>query len=279
VETVRPERLTEALSRLRSDAPVQALGVEDDIQPAGPSAEDPAPRAWLRPLLKTITAEDPTAAGRLIVALLPAQLLVHPDPVAYDLILGDRDCLLVTAEASTRVDRSHVPRPDDLVDFRVKGDLESLARLIVAGRLRRRFGRHVARIQGDRRAFKALRALGRAPVGLSGLFAAGVRLDPPLMLALLARMIAPKWTSGERFTVAYEPTGGRMHATYLHVRNGDSVTVTPEAPLGPVATTLLCPAESLQLLLVGTRRPDVLVRGDERPVTLLQEWVLRAQAG
>jgi hypothetical protein len=38
-------------------------------------------------------------------------------------------------------------------------------------------------------------------------------------------------------------------------------------------------AESLQLLLAGTRRADVSVRGDERPLALVQQWVARAQAG
>jgi hypothetical protein len=92
-------------------------------------------------------------------------------------------------------------------------------------------------------------------------------------------MIKPKWTSGERFTVAHVPESPPSRATYLHVRAGQPLSVTDETPLGSIETTILGSPDSLLLLLAGERVPDVVVHGDERPLELLQQWILRAQSG
>ena len=80
---------------------------------------------------------DASSAGRLLLALLPAQRAADPRPVAYDLVLGDLATARVTvSSASTRIDLGDTPRPMAEVDFRLTGDLAGTARLLIAGGLR-----------------------------------------------------------------------------------------------------------------------------------------------
>ena len=81
------------------------------------------------------------------------------------------------------------PRAASEVDFQVLGELASVARTVAAGRLRRRFGRGMAHVIGDRAAFAALRDLVGAPLGVRQLRAAGVRLEAPLALTVVSLMV------------------------------------------------------------------------------------------
>ncbi len=81
------------------------------------------------------------------------------------------------------------PRAESEVDFQVLGELASVARTVAAGRLRRRFGRGMAHVIGDRAAFAALRDLVGAPLGVRQLRAAGVRLEAPLALTVVSLMV------------------------------------------------------------------------------------------
>jgi hypothetical protein len=324
---VEPERLTEALSRLRENAPapeapeagVPALeasegapeapeaGVPAPEAPEGaPEADSPAPegdapapeapaappvatqseagkpkrsrKAWLRPALRSLTAQDPETAGQIIVELLPAQRAADPRKVSYDLVLGEHDCVLVTVRDQVEIERRPAPRELADVDFRLTGDVASVARLVTAGRLRRTLRRRLPKIGGDRAAVAPLRALGRAQLDLRELHAAGVRLDAPLLLRLAASTVKPSWTYDDRFTIAHELGSGHEMTTYLNVRGGGSPSVS-SAPASPVTTTIVCSAESLLLLLAGERPDGVEVRGDEQPLVRLQSWIERAQSG
>ena len=150
-------------------------------------------------------------AGQLLLALLPAQAAVHREPLAYDLILGPGECVRVTVRSHARepgdiapdpsaeaadptcpesvVEFADSPRAESDVDFQVLGELTSVARTVAAGRLRRRFGRGMAHVNGDRAAFGALRDLVRAPLGARQLRAAGVRLEAPLALTVVSLMV------------------------------------------------------------------------------------------
>jgi hypothetical protein len=216
----------------------------------------------------------------LILQLLSAQHLVHPGPLRYDLCLTDPECVAVTVqEAGTLVAYAPNPSPSE-VDFRVEGDLAGLARLLTAGPIRRRLGRGVAKVKWGRRPFAALRALASAPVGLADLDAAGVRLDASAALRLVSLMIEPRWTTGERFTLGYASGVGRRERGYLRVRDGSRPLGSTEAPLGPVGTTIVCPPDVLIAVLVGSERAAAAdIRGDTRPLTLVQQWIARAQQG
>jgi len=301
---VAPDRLAAALYRLRAESPLPQRGPPGPspapsrawqsravVEPAAaafraataPTPTAPAPEladaaCWLRPALKRAVREDPEIAGSIVIELLPAQRLVA-GPVRYDVALTDAGCLAVTVvDGAVRVERLGEPRPLEEVGFRVEGDLAGLGRLLVYGALRRRLSRRVAAVRGDREALHALRALVLEPLALRELEAAGVRFDPWLTLKLVACMIDPGWTDGARFTLGHESRGGAGRA-YLLVRDGAPLRVSRYPPLGPVASTILCPDEQLLALLAGGSAPEATVLGATGPLTLLREWIVRAERG
>jgi hypothetical protein len=279
---VESGRLEAALARLREATPAAPA---EDLGETPPQAASVAPharapkKAWLARVFKRLVAEDPVTAGRLLLALLPAQRAVHPEPVAYDLILGELACVRVTADdGAPEIEFADAPRAPQDVQFQVSGDLASVARAVLAGRLRRRLGRGLARVKGDQDAFGALAELVRAPLSMRELHAAGVRLDPHLALTVVSLMFDPGWTAGASFTLAHQATGSRVAETYLNVRDGHPLSVSDAAPPSPPETTIVCPPDSLLLVLAGVRRSDTFVRGEHRPLELLEQWLERAQS-
>ena len=286
---VQAEKLSAALARLRDGTP-PAIAEEAASEAAAPTTESPAhaPRpakAWLGKAFRTLAARDPSSAGRLLLALLPAQRAADPVPVAYDLVLGDLATALVTvSSAATQVDLGDAPRPLAEVDFQLVGDLASIARLLAAGPVRRRLGRlplggRLARVRGDRGRLGALERLLDAPLTLGQLHAAGVRLDPVLALTVAALIIEPAWTAGERFTIAHRDPPAPIADAYLQVLAGKPPLAGAEAPHGPVATEIVCPADELVAVLGGEPSTGVATSGDERSLALVREWLDRAQCG
>ncbi|HEY1519571.1 MAG TPA: hypothetical protein VGF91_24295 [Solirubrobacteraceae bacterium] len=291
-EPVQAERLTEALARLRGGA----LGAPANVAPAEPAAPtaEPGPSArptkpWLGRAFRTLTARDAPSAGRLLLALLPAQRAADPQPVAYDLVLGDLACARVTVgSAAVHVEIGNTPRPMSEVDFQLVGDLASIARLLVAGPVRRRLGGlpgglpgryRLARIRGDRNRLAALEKLLEAPLSISRLGTAGVRLDPVLALTVAALMIEPEWTAGERFTIGHREAPGPTPDAYLHVLAGKPPLVAAEPPHGPVATVIVCSGGELVGVLAGEPGARFSVEGEDRPLALVRQWLDRAQSG
>jgi hypothetical protein len=285
---VQADQLSAALARLRDQA-------RPDPEPAGEPPPTPAPppepgapaddrpsKPWLPKAFGALVAQDPSAAGRLLLALLPAQRLADPHPVAYDLILDDVACARVTVTSlAIHVELDETVRPASEVDFQLVGDLAATARLLRAGPVRRRLPwlsprRRLARVRGDRGRLAALDRLIRAPLTLGALDRAGVRLDPVLCLTLASLMIEPGWTAGERFTIGHRDPAVPAPDAYLHIRDGRPPLASGEAPHGPVASVLVCPADELLGRLAD---PDIEVAGEDRPVALLRQWLDRAQCG
>jgi hypothetical protein len=128
----------------------------------------------------------------------------------------------------------------------------------------------------------ALRALLALPLDLGALRGAGVMVDSETLFTLLAAMIEPGWTHGERFAISH--TDERGHAVFLQIRDGGPPVVSLEPPAGRIATELSGPAEALwQALADGTQPPQggggLAVRGDQGPLTLVRTWANRAQSG
>jgi hypothetical protein len=270
------ERLDAARTRLREATPpieTAAALAADEAVPDGPRY-----KPWLEPTFKALAGHDPAAAGRLLFGLLPAQGLVHPEPIAYDLRLGSGDYVQVTVGESSQtiVERSREPRSAARRAFWIEGDAAAVARSVAAGPVRRRLGRGMARIEGSRPGARVLRELIRTPASLGRLYDAGVRLEPELALTLAAWMVEPGWTAGERFTIAHE-TGAGAGDAYLHVRHGERISVSDTAPLAPVATTIVCPGDELLAVLAGRRGDRLSIRGDEGPLATLLGWLERAQ--
>jgi hypothetical protein len=278
-----------------ADVPEPAADVPEPAASANaPSAAAPEPTAeaelappvraprpdtsrWLLRALKSMLRDDPALAGNLVMRLVPAQALVLAGPVSYDIALAGGRVLAVTVrDDRVRLDVVREPRSLDDIDFRIEGDLAAVGRLVVYGRLRRRFSRHVARVRGDRRAFSALDWLVRQPRTLSELYAAGVRLGPTLVLSLVAHMVDPSWTVGDRFTVGHEAVGGDG-LVYLVIREGERPRVSRQPPLGPVASTIRCSDEQLLALLATRSRDGVSISGAAAPISLLCDWIARAQ--
>lgn len=253
-------------------------------QPLAPMVGPPAKggfahRAWLAPVFRSLARTDPDRAGRLLVDLLPAQRAVHPDPIAYDIVLGgERGSARVTVtETAARVVLAEEPRALSDVDFQLTGDYAAIARLLIAGPVRRRLDRNVARVRGKRKGVTALEELVEIRLDLVALYREGVRLHPRTALTVAAQLIDPVWTGGVRFAIAYESRWAQT--VYLVVDDGAPVRVTDEAPEGRVATAISGQAGAFELLLTGARPEHATVTGDEWPLTLVGKWIKRAQSG
>ncbi|HSC05171.1 MAG TPA: hypothetical protein VLC49_17695, partial [Solirubrobacteraceae bacterium] len=267
---IQAEELTAALTRQREQARPEPAPV-DRSEPAR------ATKPWLHSAFRRLAAEDASAAGRLVLALLPAQRAADPQPVAYDLVLSDVLVAHVTSDSlAVHVERDATARPRSEVDFQLVGDLASMARLLRAGRVRRRLRVRMARVRGDRGRMAALDRLIDARLTAAGLHAAGVRLDPLLAFTLAALMIEPGWTAGERFTIGHRDPAVPTPDAYLHIRDRRPPLASADPPHGPVASVLVCSEDDLFGHLTS---PDAEVEGEERPVALLRQWLDRAQCG
>lgn len=297
---IQADRLSEALSRLRERTPVPPSEEPGETVPAAeplgapPVVESkpesrPAPLArpvkpWLGAAFRALAKQDPSMAGHLVLALLPAQRAADPHPVAYDLVLSDVLSAHVTVDSSAaHVGLDATTRPLAEVDFELVGDPAGIARLLAAGRLRRRLGRlapgrRMALVRGDRRRLTALDRLIGAALTLEQLGAAGVEFDPPLAMTVAALMIDPEWTVGERFVIAHRQPHGPSPDAYLHVRDGRPVLASADAPHSPLSAVIACSSQELLGVLAGAS-PAQEVAGDERSLALLLGWLERAQSG
>ena len=290
---MQAERLSAALARLREQAPAAA-----DAGPTPPAEPTPPPRPtrpWLATVFRALAAQDAPAAGRLLLALLPAQRAADPGPVAYDLILGEQACAQVTVNSTEiRVEMHDTPRAPAEVDFKLEGGPAGIARLVAARGVRRRV--HVlaavrargrprvgpwprrARLWGDYRRLASLDRLIEARLTLRELDAAGVRLDPVLAMTVFGLMIDPAWTTGERFVIGHREPAAASVGACLHVRDGASLRVAGEAPHRRPEAVVICPSEQLARVLAGVAAPAELV-GRQAPLALLRRWLDRAQCG
>jgi hypothetical protein len=231
----------------------------------------------LRPAFRGLTRTDPARAGRLLVDLLPAQRAVHPQPTAYDLVLNEAPgtVSLTVEKGPPQITTGEAPRDSAEIDFALRGDLASVARRLMAGPVRRRFGRGLARVEGRRDALTSLDALLDTQLSLAALCRAGVRLRPETALGLVAQMVAPAWVEGQRFTLAYQTPGGA--ASFL-IAGPSGLRVTETRP-SQITTRITGPAGTLEALLSGQSPSGARLEGENRPLVALRRWVDRAQSG
>ncbi|HUO73288.1 MAG TPA: hypothetical protein VMU39_21135 [Solirubrobacteraceae bacterium] len=279
---VEAARLEAALSRLREATPEPA-GEPGDEAGAEAAVPSPASRPWLAPVLRGMLERDASAAGRLVIALLPAQRLVEQGPVSYDLMLAEDGCVQVTVSGTdARIERGESLRPAEAVRFSLTTDLPGLARFVATGKARPGLlRRSYARVGGDRDAARALTRLVSVPLSVSELIAAGVVLDPPLTLSVVALMIEPAWTVGERFALAYRPLAAAPSEIQAHlaVRDGAAAAAGEGPPADALATTIACAPEDLLAVLDGAIVAGAEIGPDLRPLTLVRNWMKRAQSG
>ena len=204
--------------------------------PPGPVAASP-PRTypWLRGALVRLAHDDPAAATRLLLGLVPAQRALITSPLEYDLCIRGHGlyAVSVTAEGA-QVRPIELPRPRAVAAFCVTADVVCLAE-VLAG-VEKRMGRWVGsvRLRGRRRRARALRdALVRADLSLAAAARAGADLEPELVFGAFAYAIDPAWTRGHRFTVAQEIADPEPVRWHIAVRDGARVTVDRRPPPEP----------------------------------------------
>jgi hypothetical protein len=207
---VRADRLSDALTRLRaSTEPIDpapaptgqgaSAALKPEMAGDAPASAAPtrltagvasaAPPATLAGPFRTLCRRDPALAGQLALSLLPLQRIAYPQPICYDLVLGlGHGCVQVTSDdGSTKIVRQATARPLEQVDFQLVGGPERFAKLLAAGRIRRRFGFWVlSRVRGNRDGLAALDALLGLPLDLPALVDSEISTDPLILAQLQA---------------------------------------------------------------------------------------------
>jgi len=191
---VRVDRLSDALTRLRAGtepidpAPTGPVG-PSVLTPASGVVAATAPAPTLCGPFRTLCRRDPALAGQLALSLLPMQRIAYPQPVSYDIVLGPgHGCIQVTSsEDHTEVVRLPTARALQQVDFQLVGGPERFAKLLAAGRIRRRLGFWVlSRVRGNRDGLQALDALLALPLELPALAELELSTDPLILAQLQA---------------------------------------------------------------------------------------------
>jgi hypothetical protein len=252
-------------------------GVEQpSTRECGGDAETP----WFPRAFRRLAEEDPEAAGRLLLQLLPAQGLVWPEDVTYRIEVAETGTLAV----SVRGGHSTVLPLLEASEARtgeatLRCDLAGLARAAV---VRRGWSRVGARIAAARnRHLRPLRALAAAPLQLSDIKRTGAEPDPLLLLRLLALAVDPVWTAKDTFTVACRWRGRTQSGCYIHIVESAPVAVSSTPPLGRVTATLTCEPGDLLDILSGAIPLDhslAKVSGDHPTLARLLEWLQRVDA-
>jgi hypothetical protein len=231
----------------------------------------------LRRALVEFARADPLAAGRLLIALLPAQAAVLDGPLSYDLTVRGLGTFAVSvADKRADVARLRKPRRRGEALFHLRVEALALAELLAGERAR------IGRFRGAARANRRKRTAGLAPLAsaklsLADAVRAGARLDPELVYAALPFVVDAEWTRGHAFTVAQEVA----HRTwFVTARDGEPLAVSQDPPVEPPDATVTLTAAAFDALLrdeppAAGERPAV--RGDHAAVAALKGWTDRAR--
>ena len=187
---------------------------------------------WLRGALVKLAHDDPRAATRLLLGLVPVQRALVTTPVEYDLTIRDGGGTYAISIGQQRASAKPLPgpRPRSQAAYHVSADVVTLAELLagVDKRMGRWFGS--IKVRGRRRGAEALRdALVGARLDLAAAARAGAELDPDLVFRAFAYAIHPAWTKGHRFTVAQEIADPSPQRWHIVVRDGAPVAVERRA--------------------------------------------------
>lgn len=258
------------------EAPVTGA-VDEPDEPEPEPEPEPGVAPWLPAALRALAGQDAEAAGRAVVALLPAQGLAAPGDLDYDLALRKGPSYSVTVRGgATEVLERSAPRPRRERDFAARASLAGLGGWATG---RRRRG-----VRGRRRA-GPLRALAGRPLSLAELDAAGVRPDVELAWRLVAVSVDPQWTEGRRLAVRHDVVGlERPTAVVIRAGDGEQLSVGPAS--GAVrdavdATIRTTPGAVLAALRGATPPPGEMVEegGDVEAIAALQRWIARVELG
>jgi hypothetical protein len=262
-------------------APANAASVPIQVVPrqlAPPTHREP----WLAAAIRAIAERrDARLAAELITELLPAQRLVVDRPLSYGLGIAELDTRWRATFGHGRSDIGVLPAAEKSdLDFELRGRAVDFAELAAGGAGRRLRG---IEVRGNRRRLRTLRRARRRPLELWDLASAGIDVWPGLLLLALAEAIDPRWSVGQRFTIAFEieqsPEGPVSATLHVQARDGAPLGVS-SAPRESPAATVRLGERAFMCMLAGTPLPvgaRILVDGDPGPLELLIEWSDRAQ--
>jgi hypothetical protein len=236
-----------------------------------------APTPWLARAIRALAAQpDAELAGDLLVELLPVQGHRVDRPLVYALEVGGARHR-VSLQPGRPAELTPASGPVADAAFGVSGSPAELAELAGGGMERRA---RPGRLQGRRRRLRPLRNAMREPVALAELAEAGIRIWPGLLLAALAREVAPAWTTGHRFVLAIVVQGEPGATLYVVARSGAALEVGRALPAeAPRATVYADEGELLRLLAGLPPGPGAAPRvaGDAEVLDALLMWVDRVQ--
>jgi hypothetical protein len=214
----------EALAKLRGDREDLVAAVAPRPQPQPEvHVDEPAPlpeqvvpylisaehprTPWLSWAISALDERDRAAAARLVAQLLPDQARTVRRDLVYDLDLDGIGPLRVelSADGAGRVLMRDGTSPD--AEFALEATPKQFATLAGGGAPLWPSGLRVA---GTRRFFLPLARLARKRrrrLALAELVAAGLPLDPGLVIRALASAVPGEWTLGHSFSVTLHVSG------------------------------------------------------------------------
>jgi hypothetical protein len=236
---------------------------------------------WLRGALVKLAHDDPRAATRMLLGLVPVQRALVSPPLEYDLtIRGDRTYAVSVRDDGARAVPVQHPRSRKHAAFHVSADIVTLTEVLagVQKRMGRWFG--PVKLRGRKRGAEVLRyLLLRSRLDLTQAARAGAELDPELVFRAFAYAIHPAWTKGHAFTVAQEITDPSPQRWHIVIRDGAPVAVEQHTDREPDAVVSMT-RSTYRHLLRGEPAPHgerPAIRGDRAAVAQLRAWTERAQ--
>ena len=224
----------------------------------------------LRGSVVKLAHDDPVAAARLLVGLLPAAHAVLAEPVDFDLTLREAGTFAVTVGAGRTFVAPGEPRHE--AQLHVRTDAVGLAEALAGERTRvgRWFGR--TRASGSRGALASLQAAAAQAPDLAAVVQAGARIDPESALRTLAYLVPPAWTKGHAFAVrcVVEDRSATVVAA-----NGAPLDVRTQTV--PAIAAITMSAATWERLLAG-ERPELEMTGNRAAAQALQGWAERLLA-
>jgi ribonucleoside-diphosphate reductase beta chain len=238
---------------------------------------------------------EPELAAKLLVQALPAAAAPIKDALDYRLVLSDvgaysvsiregTAAVLPLGEGSGEEEAEQAADVDGAVDFELRTDTGTLARLAAGASPLRMMLSGRMRVRGKRRRALKLRKLAGDLTMRE--IARAKTPDPDLLYRALPYAIDPAWTKGHRFCVKYEigpDNTGDGGTWYVNVDDG-AISVTSEPPAGGEEAAVILSHETWLGVLRGEMTPnDAMQRGLTRidgahyPVILFGRWIERSE--
>jgi predicted nucleic acid-binding Zn-ribbon protein len=260
--------------------PVPAEALERP--PSAPARMPGSP--WLPDAITRMLADDPEAARRLLIHLIPGQTAELHQPLDYDIDLVGHGCIAISlGPQGAKVVPISEPRSRPHAQFGLELDALGLVALLVEGGERARAEGTPIRVRGTWRRRRALRAIPPASLRLGELARLNVWPDPALVYRALTHLFEPPWTSGHEFWVAQEVVGKQGGRWWVHVDGAKPVQVTDQPPPDGADASVRMTQAAFQHLLgaePALRRrggPKAEMRGDARVLEALGRWTDWAQ--